>query len=65
MPVWPQTRTLAAGARAGIAIPVTQAGNVMVTLARRNGPLTATLITPENKTVPVPLSARPRDFRSA
>lgn len=59
VPAWPQTRTLAAGASAGITVLLTKAGTATVTLAWKNGPLTATLLSPNNQAIPVPLTASP------
>lgn len=59
LPGWPQTRTLPAGGHAAINVVVTRPCTATVTLAWKNGPLTATLVTPAKTTVPVPLRISP------
>jgi hypothetical protein len=59
LPAWPQTRALSAGETGWFTIPITQVGAVTLTLAWKNGPLTAKVITPSNTTIPVMLTSSP------
>jgi hypothetical protein len=59
LPQWPQARTINPGETAWFTIPVTRTGPVTLTLAWKNGPLTAKVITPGNLTIPVALTTSP------
>jgi len=59
LPQWPQTRTISAGETAWFTIPVTRTGQAALTLAWKNGPLTAKVITPGNMQIPVATTSSP------